>query len=177
MIFNPIDLVGAYLITIKRFEDERGFFARSWCRDELEQHGLDASLHQCSISFNTTAGTLRGMHFQTAPYAETKIVRCTSGSIYDVIIDLRPGSVTYLKHQGFVLSAIERNALYIPKGFAHGFLTLEDNTEVFYHISDPYSPEHAAGVRYNDPLFGISWPGEVKVIKERDANYDDYLPQ
>lgn len=176
MIFSPVDLVGAYHLSVARHEDERGFFARTWCRDELIEKDLDSALEQCSISFNSRAGTLRGMHYQLEPFQETKIVRCTSGSIYDVIIDLRPGSVSYLCSVGFELSAENRNALYIPKGCAHGFLTLQDNTEVFYHISEKYSPENARGVRFDDPLFDIDWPGEVTVINDRDANYENFQP-
>ncbi len=176
MIFTPVDLVGAYVITVERHHDERGFFARTWSRDELDENGLDTQLEQCSISFNHSAGTLRGMHYQRPPHEETKIVRCTAGSIYDVIIDLRPGSVTYLQHYGVTLSAEERNALYVPKGCAHGFITLEDNTEVFYHISERYEPKAGAGVRFDDSLFGIKWPRDVIVINERDASYPDYDP-
>lgn len=177
MRFVPTTLEGAYVVEPERHEDARGFFARTWAQDELLQHGLDSRLSQCSISRNTNAGTLRGMHFQTEPHAETKLVRCTSGAIFDVIVDLRPGSPTHAEWIGVELTAESGTALYIPKGFAHGFQTLVDGAEVFYMISDPYVPEAASGVRWDDPAFGIDWPpAEARVINERDRSYPDYRP-
>ena len=176
MIFNPTPLTGAYLIEPELISDERGFFARSYCRDEFIVKGLNPNLVQCNISFNKVLGTLRGMHYQKAPYAEAKLVRCTQGSIYDVIIDLRPESKTVKQWVGVELSAQNRNALYVPAGFAHGFITLQDNTEVLYKMSEYFHGECAAGVRWNDPTFAIKWPIEVKVISERDQNYQDLMP-
>src|SRR4030042_5331835 len=173
MIFTKSILNDAFVIDIEKKEDDRGFFARSWCRREFEAHGLNPNLAQCNISFNPQKGTLRGMHFQTAPCEEVKIVRCTRGEIYDVIIDLRPGSSTFKEWLGVTVSEEKRNMLYIPKGFAHGFLTLKDNTEVFYQMSEFYSPDHARGVRWNDPAFGILWPGKVQLISDKDRNYPD----
>ena len=174
MIFTETILKGAYLIKPQRMEDERGFFARVWCRKEFEAHGLSTALVQCNVSFNASKGTLRGMHFQVSPHEEAKLVRCTMGAIYDVIIDLRKDSPTYLRHFAEVLSAENRNMFCIPEGFAHGFITLEDRTEVFYQMSAFYNAESARGVRWNDPAFGIRWPSEVRVISERDRNYPDF---
>lgn len=174
MIFQETKLKGAFIIEMQRLADERGFFARSWCQKEFGDHGLNSRLVQCSISFNDKKGTLRGMHFQTAPYEEAKLVRCTRGAIYDVIIDLRSGSQTFKKHLGVLLDAENRKMLYVPEGFAHGFLTLEDNTEVFYQMSESYAPEYGRGFRWNDPIFGIEWPSEVKVISDRDRTYPDF---
>ncbi len=174
MIFTETKLKGSFLIEVEKLEDERGFFARSWCRQEFEAHGLNTNLVQCSISFNTGKGTLRGMHYQIAPFEEAKLVRCTRGSIYDVIIDLRPASPTFRDYFGLLLTADNRLALYVPKGFAHGFLTLEDHTEVFYQMSEFYAPETARGFRWNDPAFGIIWTAPVEVISERDRTYTDF---
>lgn len=176
MIFHETAVAGAFVIEPERLVDERGFFARTWCQRELQERGLDAGLAQCSISFNLTRGTLRGMHYQIAPYAETKLVRCTAGAIFDVIVDLRPGSKSFRRWCGVELSQQNRKMLYIPKGCAHGFLTLSDDVEVFYQISEFYSAAHARGVRWNDPAFAIQWPGEVKVISERDRSYPDSAP-
>ena len=151
--------------------DERGFFARSWCQKEFEDRGLNSKLVQCSVSFNARKGTLRGIHYQGEPFPEVKVVRCTRGAIYDVVVDLRPQSPTFKQWIGVVLDAENRRMLYIPGGCAHGFLTLEDNTEVFYQMSEFYHPELARGVRWNDPAFQIAWPAEVKVISERDNTY------
>lgn len=170
MIFRETPLAGAFVLEAERVEDERGFFARSYSREEFAAHGLDPDIAQCSISFNHHRGTLRGLHFQTAPFEEVKLVRCTHGSIWDVIVDIRPGSPTRGRHFAVVLSAGERNALYIPKGFAHGFITLEDVAEVFYQISAPYAAEHARGYRWDDPTFAIPWPEPATVISERDRN-------
>jgi len=155
-------------------EDHRGFFARTFCRREFEANGLNPDVVQCNISFNRRKGSLRGMHFQASPYSEAKLVRCTAGSIYDVIIDLRPSSSAFKKHIGVELSARNRKMLYIPEGFAHGFQTLEDDTEVFYQMSQFYSAEHSRGVRWDDPAFGISWPPGDRIIIERDRTYPDF---
>lgn len=177
MKFVQTELQDAYLIQPERLEDERGFFARTWCKREFESQGLSTSLVQCSISFNHKKGTLRGMHFQASPHEETKIVRVTVGSVYDVIVDLRPSSKTYLKHLGIKLNAENRTMLYIPKGFAHGFLTLSDNAEIFYQISEFFTPEAARGIRWNDHALKIQWPEQVCVISDRDRNWPDFLPQ
>ena len=174
MLFRETKLPGAFVIDLQKHEDERGFFARSWCRKEFEAHGLDPRTVQCNVSFNKVKGTLRGMHYQVAPFAEAKLVRCTRGAIYDVIIDLRRESATYKQHVSEVLSSNNYKALFIPEGFAHGFQTLEDNSEVFYQMSEFYSPEHQRGLRYNDPAFGINWPTDVTVISDRDRNYEDF---
>ena len=166
------ELVGVFVVEPERKEDERGFFARVWCEEELAAHGLDARLSQASISFNARAGTLRGMHLQLPPALETKIVRCTAGEIFDVVLDLRPESKTFLRWTGARLTAGNRRALYIPKGCAHGFQTLVADSEVLYLISDPYVPELSAGVRWDDPAFGIDWPeaGE-RIISRRDQEF------
>ncbi|MES1240975.1 MAG: dTDP-4-dehydrorhamnose 3,5-epimerase [Acidobacteriota bacterium] len=170
MIFKETPLAGAFVLEAERIEDDRGFFARSYSRDEWTAHGLDPEIAQCSLSFNHRRGTLRGLHFQTAPFEEVKLVRCTRGSIWDVIVDIRTGSPTRGRCFAVVLSAEARNALYIPKGFAHGFITLEDASEVFYQISASYSAEHARGYRWDDPTFAIPWPAPATVISERDRN-------
>jgi dTDP-4-dehydrorhamnose 3,5-epimerase len=167
---------GAVVIEPDRRADERGFFARTWCARELSEHGLNGALAQCSISFNARAGTLRGMHYQTPPHEEVKLVRCTMGAIYDVIVDLRPDSPAYLKHVAVELTQANRTALYVPEGCAHGFQTLTDDTEVFYQISAYFSSDHSVGHRWNDPAFGIEWPLEVSVISERDSGYPDFVP-
>jgi dTDP-4-dehydrorhamnose 3,5-epimerase len=175
MIFTETPLAGAFVVEPEPKPDERGFFARIWCREEFEAHGLDTALAQCSISFNRRAGTLRGMHYQAAPHEEVKLVRCTAGSLLDVIIDLRPGSPTAGRHFAVVLSAANRRMLYVPRGFAHGYQTLEDDTEVAYQISEFYHPELARGVRWNDPAFNIDWPAAAeRIISPRDAEYPDY---
>ena len=174
MIFVETKLKGAYIIEPERLEDERGFFSRTWCKREFEAHGLNPNVVQCNISFNRKKGTLRGMHYQVAPYEEAKSVRCTMGRVYDVIIDLRPNSKTFMQWIVVELTSANRKMIYVPKGFAHGFLTLEDNTEVFYQMSEFYAPECARGVRWNDPAFGILWPAVVTVISERDKQYPDF---
>ena len=174
MLFRETKLPGAFVIELQKHEDERGFFARSWCRREFEAHGLDPRMAQCNLSFNKVKGTLRGMHYQAAPCAEAKLVRCTRGAIYDVIIDLRRESVTYKQHVSEVLSSNNYKALFVPEGFAHGFQTLEDNSEVFYQMSAFYSPEHQRGLRYNDAAFRINWPVDATVISDRDRNYEDF---
>jgi len=175
MRFVPLDLAGAYLLELERREDERGFFARTWCREELAEHGLVAELAQCSISRSAQAGTLRGLHFQREPHEEAKLVRCTGGAIFDVIVDLRPRSPTQGAWLGVALDAARGNAVYVPKGFAHGFQTLVDDTEVLYMMSDPYVAEAASGARWDDPAFGIEWPpAAVRTISERDRAWPDY---
>ena len=174
MIFTKTVLNDAMIIDIERKEDDRGFFARSWCRREFEAHGLNPNLAQCNISFNPKKGTLRGMHFQVKPYEEAKLARCMRGSLCDVIVDLRPDSPTYNKHLSVVLTSENRRMLYVPEGFAHGFLTLEDDTEVFYQISEFYRPESQRGFRWDDPAFAIAWPAEVRLISERDRSYPDF---
>ncbi len=170
MIFRETPLAGAWVLESERFEDERGFFARTYCRREFEAHGLDPSIAQCSISFNHRRGALRGLHFQAAPHEEIKLVRVTRGAIWDVIVDLRPGSPTFRQHFSIVLSAEARNELYIPTGMAHGFQTLEEETEVFYQISEFYAPESARGYRWDDPAFAIPWPEPVTVMSEKDRD-------
>jgi len=174
LIFEETSLGGAYIGNAEQRRDQRGFFARTWCQKEFEEHGLNPRLVQCNISFNLTKGTLRGMHYQEATHEEAKLVRCTMGAICDVIVDLRPDSSTFRKHLTVTLSAENRNMLYIPEKFAHGFITLEDNTEVFYQMSEFYSQESAQGFRWNDPFFGIRLPLEVAVISERDRDYPDF---
>ena len=174
MIFTKLDLEGAYLVELERMSDERGFFARTFCSQEFEKHGLDPSLVQCSTSFNHKRGTLRGMHFQKAPHEEAKLVRCTMGTLFDVIVDIRPGSPTFRKWIGTELSAENRKALYVPPGCAHGYLTAADNTEILYQMSVPWAPAHGGGVRWNDPAFGISWPFKPTVISPRDDKYPDF---
>lgn len=174
MIFAETKLKGAFIIQPEKLEDERGFFARTWCKRELEAHGLNPNLVQCNISFNKKRGTLRGMHHQVPPHEEAKLVRCTMGAIYDVIIDLRPNSLTFKQWISVELTAENRKMIYIPEGVSHGFMTLDDNTEVFYHMSEFYAPECARGVRWNDPAFDIVWSGDVTVISERDNQYPDF---
>jgi dTDP-4-dehydrorhamnose 3,5-epimerase len=174
LTFLETKIEGAFEIRIEPSADERGFFARTWCRNEFEMNGLDATLVQCNVSFNNGKGTLRGMHFQAEPHAENKLVRCTRGGIYDVVIDLRPRSRSFKQWMGVSLTAASRNMLYVPEGCAHGFLTLEDETEVFYQMSEFYHPESARGVRWDDPAFQIIWPGRVEVISERDRAYPDF---
>jgi dTDP-4-dehydrorhamnose 3,5-epimerase len=171
MTFTETPLAGAHLIDMTRTEDERGFFARTFCAAEFAAQGLAAPVSQCSVSFNARQFTLRGLHFQVAPHDEAKLVRCTRGAIFDVIVDLREGSRTHLSWFGAELTAANHRALYIPKGFAHGFLSLADATEVFYMISEPYAPGYARGLRWNDPALGIRWPRQPAVIAARDAEY------
>ena len=175
MIFLPTSLQGAFIIDIERREDDRGFFARTWCRREFEEMGLSAELSQCNTSYNRRRGTLRGMHWQSAPNAEAKLIRCTRGAIWDVIVDLRPDSPTYLDHVGVDLTADSRRALYVPEGMAHGFVTIDDDSEVFYQMSEFYEPTAARGARWNDPAFGISWPVSDPILHPRDATYPDFV--
>ena len=175
MLSSPTKLKDAYIVEPKKLEDERGFFARSWCEKEFRDRGLNSNLVQCNISFNKKKGTLRGMHLQIEPYAEAKLVRCTQGAIYDVIVDLRPDSETYLQWIGVELNPDNRKALYVPEGFAHGFQTLADNTEVFYQMSQFYAPECALGYRWDDPSFNITWHEDITTISEKDCNWENYL--
>ncbi|MEA2491610.1 MAG: dTDP-4-dehydrorhamnose 3,5-epimerase [Acidobacteriota bacterium] len=170
MIFTPATIGGAYVIDPERLEDERGFFARTYCEADFLAHGLSPVAAQCNISFNAKRATLRGMHYQAAPHEETKLVRCTMGAIYDVIVDLRPGPTLH-RWEAVELSAQNRRMLYIPEGVAHGFITLEDATEVFYQMATAYTAEAARGVRWNDPAFAITWPLAPEVISARDAAY------
>jgi dTDP-4-dehydrorhamnose 3,5-epimerase len=174
MRFIQTNLKGAYILEPEKLEDERGFFARSWCQKEFSDRGLNPNLVQCNISFNKKKGTIRGMHLQIPPFAEAKLVRCTRGAIYDVIVDVRPDSLTYKQWIGVELTAENHKALYVPEGFAHGFQTLEDNTEVFYQMSEFYAPECARGFRWNDPTFNINWPEQVSAISVRDRECEDY---
>ena len=174
LIFTETKLQGAFVIEPEKLRDGRGFFARTFCRREFEEHGLDPNVVQCDVSFNRRVGTLRGMHYQVAPFAEAKLVRCTAGAIYDVVIDLRPASLSFKRYAAFELTAENGTALYIPEGFAHGFQTLKDDTEVFYQMSQVYAPECARGVRWNDPAFGIEWPPADRIMVERDERYPDF---
>ena len=172
--FIRTKLEGAWIVEPDRHEDDRGFFARTWCHRELSEQGLTSTLSQSSISFNRLKGTVRGMHFQHAPHAEAKLVRCTAGSILDVIVDLRPGSPTFMSHFAVRLDARLGNAIYVPEGMAHGFQTTEDESEVLYYISVDFHPESAGGIRWNDPAVRIEWPLPISAISERDATYPDY---
>jgi len=171
MRFLPTELPGVHLLEPERHTDQRGFFARTWCAQELAAHGLESALAQCSVSYNHRRGTLRGLHYQAPPHAEVKLVRCPRGAILDVAVDCRPDSATFGRHVAAELTPENGRALYIPRGFAHGFYTLQDASEVEYFISVPYHPQAARGVRYDDPLFSVPWPGPVEVIAPRDAAY------
>ena len=174
MRFESSPLDGVFVIESERTEDQRGFFARTFCRREFEAHGLNPCVAQCSVSYNHWRGTLRGMHYQVAPHQEVKLIRCIRGAIYDVIVDLRRDSPTFKQWIGMELSADTGRALYVPRGFAHGFQTLVDNTEVFYQISEFHDASCARGLRWNDPALAICWPMLPRVIAERDANYPDF---
>ncbi|MBV1906178.1 MAG: dTDP-4-dehydrorhamnose 3,5-epimerase [Pseudomonadales bacterium] len=174
MKFLKTELADVYTIELEKFTDDRGFFARGWCAKEFEDQGLASFTAQVNVSYNELKGTLRGMHYQVAPFEEVKLVRCISGALYDVIIDIRKNSPTYGKHAGFELSAENRKMLYVPTGFAHGFQTLEDNTEALYQVSEFYTPSAELGIRYNDPMFKIKWPCPVSKISEKDAGWPDY---
>jgi|WetSurMetagenome_2_1015567.scaffolds.fasta_scaffold440058_2 dTDP-4-dehydrorhamnose 3,5-epimerase len=177
MRFTPLSIPGAHLIDVEPHRDDRGFFARTWCAREFAEHGLAARLAQSSVSFNEHAGTLRGLHYQAAPHEEAKLVRCTHGAIFDVIVDLRPSSPSFRTWVGAELSAGNRRMLYVPEGVAHGFQTLEPASEVLYLISEFYAPETARGVRWDDPAFGIAWPAaERRIISDRDRAYPDFQP-
>lgn len=176
MIFTPIPLPGAVLVDLEPRTDPRGFFARSFCAREFEAQGLKPVIAQENLSFNHRRGTLRGLHYQAPPAAETKLVRCTAGAIWDVIVDLRPGSATYLRHFGVELSAANRRALYVPEMFAHGYLTLTDGAEVSYSVGEFYTPGAEGGLRWDDPALGIDWPVPVEVVSDKDAAWP-FLPQ
>jgi len=176
MIFKPLPLNGAYVIEIEKFEDIRGFFSRAWSDREFEEQGLFGKFVEANVSFSKKKGTLRGMHYQRAPDEQIKLVRCTAGSIYDVIIDLRPDSPTYKKYSGVELSAENKLMLYVPGEFAHGFQTLQSNTEVYYMVSKYYAPESAGGVRWDDAAFNIQWPEEPeRTILPRDLSYPAFI--
>lgn len=174
MKFFATELAGAYVVELERLEDERGFFARTFCRDEFTAHGLSSVFVQCNVSFNLRRGALRGMHYQEKPHEEAKLVRCTRGAVYDVIVDIRKDSPTYKRWIAVELAADQDRMLYIPEGFAHGFQTLEDGSEVFYQMSEMYHPECARGLRWNDPAIGIRWPLADPIVSERDARYADF---
>ena len=171
MLFTETELSGVFIIDIQKISDPRGFFARGWCQHEFEEHDIKSSIAQVNISFNQQKGTLRGLHYQSAPHEETKLVRCTKGGIFDVAVDLRNSSTTYGKWVGVELTADNHRMLLVPEGFAHGFQTLEDNSEVFYQVSKFYAPDAEKGARYDDPAFGITWPLSVSVISDKDKNW------
>lgn len=175
MIFKETKLKGAFIIEPEKLEDSRGFFARSWCQKEMKAHGLSPQLAQCNISFNKKRATLRGMHYQVKPYEEIKIVRCTLGAIYDVIVDIRPESSTFKQWLAVELSADNRKMFYIPEGFAHGFQTLVDDTEVFYQMSEFFAPGSAQGIRWDDPAFNITWPIANPILSEKDSQYVSFV--
>lgn len=176
MKFTEMSIPGVYKVTLEPYRDERGFFARAWCRQEFEEHGLVSRIVQANVSYNKHKGTLRGMHYQVPPYGETKLVRCTRGAIYDVVVDLRPNSPTYTQWLGVELIEEGLDTLYVPEYFAHGFITLEDDTEVTYQVSEFYTPEAERGARYDDPTFNIEWPIDVQVISEKDRSWPDFQP-
>jgi dTDP-4-dehydrorhamnose 3,5-epimerase len=174
MRFQQTLVEGVVLIGLEPREDERGFFARTWCDDEARAHGLDVTWVQCSLSYNARRGTLRGLHYQLPPHEETKLVRCTRGSVYDVVLDVRPRSPSFGRHVAVVLNSTNRLAVYVPPGCAHGFQVLEDDTEVFYQISEIYAPHYAAGVRWDDPALGIQWPVPSPILSDRDRTLPDF---
>lgn len=174
MIFTETNLKGAFIIDVKRLEDERGFFGRSWCKNEMEEHGLNANVVQANVSFNHKKGTLRGMHFQFSPYQETKLIRCTKGAIFDVIVDLRKDSPTYKQWIGVELTEDNFRMLFVPEDFAHGFITLYDNTAVTYQVTQFYTPGAEGGIRWDDPAIGIQWPIPIEVISAKDKNHPNY---
>lgn len=175
MKFTETKLAGAYIIELQELQDERGFFARTFCTKELEEHGLISDVVQANMSWNIKKGTLRGMHYQNDPYQETKLIRCTRGVLFDMIIDLRKDSPTYGESFGIELTADNHKALFVPRDFAHGFITLEDNTDAFYLVSQSYQPGAEGGIRYNDPRFNLQWPIKPEVISDKDANWPDYI--
>lgn len=176
MRYSETPLSGVYVLDLEPVEDHRGFFARTYCEDEFRDRGLETHFAQASIAFSSRRGTLRGMHYQRDPHAEVKLLRCTRGAVYDVVIDLRPDSRTLRRWFAAELSAANRRMLYAPHGFAHGYLTLEDETEISYQMSAPYHADAAAGVRWNDPAFGVQWPFDPIVMAERDRSYPDFHP-
>jgi len=174
MIFTETNLKDAFIIELEQKEDERGFFARSWDSKIFKDRGLNPNIVQCNVSYSSKKGTLRGMHYQIAPYAEVKLVRCTRGKIFDVIVDLRPNSKTHKQWYGIELTASNHKLLYVPEGFAHGHQSLEDNSELFYQVSQFYMPEYEHGLRWNDPMFEISWPIKSPIISVKDATWKNY---
>lgn len=176
MIFEETRLQGAYVIAMEKVEDKRGFNARAWCQREFAERGLVSHFVQTNVIFNKAKGTLRGVHYQIAPCEEAKVFRCSRGAIYDVLIDFRPGSPTYRQWVGIELRAADYTMLYVPGGVAKGFITLEDDVEITYQVSQFYCPEHERGVRYDDPAFGIKWPVDVRVISDKDKGWPDYRP-
>ena len=171
MKFNETKLQGAFIVALEPRRDHRGFFSRTFCAREFAEHNLKPAVAQCNLSYNYSQGTLRGMHYQLAPATETKFIRCTKGAIYDVIIDMRPDSDTYLQHIAVELSAENRLALYVPEMFAHGYQALTDDTEIIYQVSEFYTPNQEQGLRYDDPVLGIEWPLPISEISEKDANW------
>ena len=177
MLFTPAPLADACIIDLQKREDDRGFFARAWCQQELAAHELNARVVQCNMAFNPKRGTLRGMHYQMSPHQEAKLIRCIRGAIYDVIIDLRPSSPTYMQWMGVELTADNRRMLFVPEGFAHGYQTLMDHTEVFYHVSEFYQPGAERGIRWNDAAFGIDWPPvDIRLLSPKDQNWPNFMP-
>ncbi len=174
MIFTELELKGAFLVEVKKLEDDRGFFGRAWCQNEFTDHGLNPNFVQLNTSFSRKKGTIRGMHYQVDPYPEVKFIRCTRGRIWDVIIDLRQDSPTFKKWTGNELTADNYRMVYVPAYFAHGFITLEDNSEVYYPVSQVYTPGAERGLRFNDPAFNIKWPVEVTMVSDKDRNHEDF---
>jgi len=175
VIFIPGKIKGVFIIEPEKHVDGRGFFARMWCQDEFESKGLKPKLVQCNISFNSNKGTLRGMHYQTKPYEEAKLIRCTRGAIYDVVLDLRVQSPTFGQWMAVELTAENHRIVYVPEGCVHGFQTLEDNTEAFYQMSEFHHPASARGIRWNDPAFAIVWPGAEPILSDKDRSYPDFI--
>lgn len=176
MIFRATAVKGAHVIELERRADPRGSFARAWCQQEFAAHGLTAHVAQINVSTNKERGTLRGLHFQVSPFQEAKVVSCTRGAIYDVVVDLRPDSPTYLKWAAAELTAADRRMLYVPEGCAHGFQTLTDDAELLYFMSEVYSPQHARGAPYDDPAFGVTWPLAVTAVSDADRSWPAYVP-
>jgi len=174
MIFTETKLAGAFLVSIKELTDDRGFFGRSWCKKEMEDHGLNGNVVQSNTSFSKKKGTIRGMHYQRHPFEETKLIRCTKGAIFDVIVDLRPDSPTFLQWFGAELTEENHKMVYVPENFAHGFITLEDDSEVTYLVTEYYTPGAEAGIRYNDPMLNIDWPTQATVVSEKDQSHPDF---
>lgn len=174
MIFSETKLKGAFVIDVQKLTDDRGFFGRLWCENEMKAHDLETNIVQSNVSLSKNKGTLRGMHFQRSPYQETKLVRCTKGSVYDVIVDLRPESQTFKQWFGVKLSETDHKMIYVPKNFAHGFLTLEDNSEVYYLVTQFYNKDHEAGLRWDDPELNIDWPIMVHEISEKDNSHPNF---
>ena len=174
MIFTETKLKGAFIVEVKKLEDERGFFGRAWCQNEFEEHGLASVIRQINTSYTKKKGTIRGMHYQIDPYREAKFIRCTRGRIYDVIIDLRKDSPTFMEWTGHELTADNYKMLFVPGNFAHGFVTLEDHSEIYYTVSEFYTPGSERGIRYDDPAFDIKWPIEVEVVSDKDKNHPPF---